>query len=97
MNNRLTGLPETGSFAMPSGAEQADLDGSATAYLEDGGGGTILNHSQGFQGFLFIWFSLKDSQVLHPLPSLTHPPSGFICLKIAREETTLLLFYIQTK
>lgn len=39
MNNRLTGLPETGSFAMPSGAEQADLDGSATAYLEDEGEG----------------------------------------------------------
>jgi hypothetical protein len=39
MNNRLPGLPETGSFAMPSGAEQADLDGSATAYLEDEGEG----------------------------------------------------------
>lgn len=98
MNNRLPGLPETVPFAMPTGDEQADLDGSATACLEEEGKKTILNHSQDFQGFLFIWLSLKDSQVLHhPLPSLIHPPSGFICLKIAREETTLLLFYIQTK
>lgn len=34
-------------------------------------------------------------------PSLSsqppRPPPGFICLKIAQEETTLLLFYTQTK
>lgn len=37
MNNRLSGLPEIVSFAMPGGDEQADLDGRATAYLVCGG------------------------------------------------------------
>lgn len=92
MNNRLSGLPEIVSFAMPGGDEQADLDGRATAYLAEEGESLSLS-----QGFLFIWLPLKDSQVPHPPPSLVHPPSGFICLKIAQEETTLLLFYTQTK
>lgn len=37
MNNRLSGLPEIVSFAMPGGDEQADLDGRATAYLAEEG------------------------------------------------------------
>lgn len=95
MNNRLSGLPEIIPFAMPGGDEQADLDGRATAYLAGGKKKkTSLNLSQ---CFLFIWLPLKDSQVPHPPPSLIHPPSGFICLKIAQEESTLLLFYTQTK
>lgn len=77
---------------MPGGDEQADLDGRATAYLAEEGESLSLS-----QGFLFIWLPLKDSQVPHPPPSPVHPPSGFICLKIAQEETTLLLFYTQTK
>lgn len=78
---------------MPGGDEQADLDGRATAYLaEEEGGGLSL-----WQCFLFIWLPLKDRQVPHPPPSPVHPPSGFICLKIAQEETTLLLLYTQTK
>lgn len=58
---------------------------------------TSLNPSQGFQGILFIGIPLKDSRVPHFPPSPANPPSGFICLKIAQEETTLLLFNTQTK
>lgn len=94
MNNRLSGLPVIVSFASPGGAEQAALDGGTDCQLA---GKTSLNLSQGFQGVLFIWLSLKDRRVPHFPPSLTNPPSGFICLKIAQEETTPLLFYTQTK
>lgn len=82
------------SFAMPGRDEQSALDERTDSYLA---AKISLNPSQGFQGILFIWLSLKDSQVPHFLPSLVNPPSGFICLKIAQEETTLLLFYTQTK
>lgn len=81
-------------FAMPGRDEQSALDERTDSYLA---AKTSLNPSQRFLGILFIRFSPKDSQVLHFPPSLTNPPSGFICLKIAQEETTLLLFYTQTK
>lgn len=82
------------SFAMPGRDEQSALDERTDSYLA---AKISLNPSQGFQGILFIWLSLKDSQVPHFPSSLVNPPSGFICLKIAQEETTLLLFYTQTK
>ena len=75
---------------MPGRDEQAVLDERSDSHRA---AKTSLNPSQGFQGILFIWISLKDSRVLHFPPSLASPPSGFICLKIAQEETTLLLFY----
>lgn len=79
---------------MPGRDEQSALDERTDSYLA---AKTSLNPSQGFRGILFIRFSLKDSQVPHFPPSLTNTPSGFIYLKIAQEETTLLLFYTQTK
>lgn len=82
------------SFAMPGWDEQSSLDERTDSYLA---AETSLNLSQGFQGILFIWLSLKDSQVPHFPPSFSNPPSGFICLKITQEETTLLLLNTQTK
>jgi hypothetical protein len=35
MNNRLSGLPEIISFAMPGGDEEAALDGSTDSYLAE--------------------------------------------------------------
>lgn len=75
---------------MPGRDEQAVLDEGSDSHLA---AKTSLNPSRGFRGIVFIWLSLKDSRVLHFPPSLANPPSGFICLKIAQEETTLLLFY----
>lgn len=82
------------SFAMPGRDEQVALDertDSSPAIK------TSLSPSQGFKGILFICLFLKDSWVPHLPPSLASPPSGFICLKMAQEGATLLLFYTQTK
>lgn len=91
MSNRLSGL--LWSFALPClvGMSRQLWMKEPTPIQQQK---TSLNLLQGFQGLLFIWLSLKDSQIP---PSLANPPSGFICLKIAQEETTLLLFYTQNK
>ena len=67
---------------MPGRDEQAVLDEESDSHLA---AKTSLNSSQGFGGILFIWLSLKDSQVPQFSPTLANPPSGFICLKIAQK------------
>lgn len=79
---------------MPGRDEQAVLDEESDSHLA---AKTSLNIHRVLGGILFIWLSRKDSQVPQFSPSLANPPSGFICLKIAQEKTTLLLFYTQTK
>lgn len=69
---------------MPGRDEQAVLDEESDSHLA---AKTSLNSSQGFGGILFIWLSLKDSQVPQFSPTLANPPSGFICLKIAQEKS----------
>ena len=69
---------------MPGRDEQAVLDEESDSHLA---AKTSLNSSQGFGGILFIWLSLKDSQVPQFSPTLANPPFGFICLKIAQEKS----------